>query len=534
MTFEYRRPRVAMLLAGTRLAVEAMCFVLCACQPLSTPAAPDPGAREVDGPCRPRGDVGPGVPHQASDRRFDTRELLRVLRPLDAETGVSLASAGDVDGDGQPDLWLGIGPAGRAHPGGLLVLSGRSGKLLHRLRLPATSPEFAFGAAVESIRDLDGDGTSDVVAAAWLPGSGSQPAALRLRLLSGREGCVLREVEVPGGEPTELLEWPWRSQMIQLLPLPLAGAERSLALAVIRGGDREASGELGSMFVLDMEHETVARRLPIPEADEGLAASFVAAAALPVGGEHVQMLVVAFRPQVNGWRISGGSGLEAIEVESGRHLWSGSIGSIVTALATVPGPDAGHPPRVAAALLQVEGTTFGSTVAVLSGQTGECLLETERGAEVLVRDLVCTTPTTAPTHSWLYWIEEAPAEKELDSWERRLCRWDAVNTTPACVALDLHPRPSARTLLSSQEPIGAGQADDEEVVIVGGWWAGPEDPVAVGALTAWHPQDGRQLWVKDWEEMRTAPSSILEPCGATANSSPSKATRALGRRCHGR
>ncbi|MEM7206041.1 MAG: integrin alpha [Planctomycetota bacterium] len=102
--------------------------------------------------------------------------------------GSAVAAAGDVDGDGAPDVIIGTpgSPNGTAE-----VLSGRTGGIL--LTLNGDSPGDRFGAAVAGVGDLDGDGRADLAVGAPEdtvrgPGAGS------VALVSGATGTVLRTV----------------------------------------------------------------------------------------------------------------------------------------------------------------------------------------------------------------------------------------------------------------------------------------------------------------------------------------------------
>lgn len=106
--------------------------------------------------------------------------LWKHLGDSSAALGIGLEAAGDVNGDGVPDV-----VAGAPGLNAVLVLSGKDGKELLRLR--GDSADVNLGSAAAGIGDVDRDGRPDIAGGA--PGNASAGAFTgRVIVFSGRDG----------------------------------------------------------------------------------------------------------------------------------------------------------------------------------------------------------------------------------------------------------------------------------------------------------------------------------------------------------
>jgi FG-GAP repeat len=101
--------------------------------------------------------------------------------------GVSVSAAGDLNGDGAADIAVGA-PDIRSRAGSVYLYSGRDGVLIRRL--DGAGPGSEFGFAPGPIADTNGDGTPDVLVGA----QGVADSRGAVYIFSGRDGTLLRTV----------------------------------------------------------------------------------------------------------------------------------------------------------------------------------------------------------------------------------------------------------------------------------------------------------------------------------------------------
>jgi hypothetical protein len=123
-------------------------------------------------------------------------ELQRLFGDNDYDfLGSSVGGLGDVDGDGVPDFFAGASCYANGKAGYARVFSGATGAKLYDVKGTATGERFGISGA--SLSDLDGDGVRDFVVGALHVSS--NPGYLRI--VSGASGATLRTIVAPANSP---------------------------------------------------------------------------------------------------------------------------------------------------------------------------------------------------------------------------------------------------------------------------------------------------------------------------------------------
>ena len=122
-------------------------------------------------------------------------ELASPNETFDGRFGVSVASPGDIDQDGVPDLLVGASKdvlGGRAY-----VFSGRDGIPLFELVSSNEESSGRFGNSVAGAGDVNQDGVADVIVGALCEDPDGVGCAGRAYVFSGRDGGLLFELVSP-------------------------------------------------------------------------------------------------------------------------------------------------------------------------------------------------------------------------------------------------------------------------------------------------------------------------------------------------
>lgn len=135
---------------------------------------------------------------------YDGRDATRLRTLTEPEMtanghfGYLVAGAGDVDGDGAPDVAVGAsrGPDGDAP---VYVFSGATGEVVRTLTPPSPESDGFFGYEAAPADDVNDDGVPDLAVGTEIPVSERNPVG-RVYLFSGASGTRLQMLTPPSGQ----------------------------------------------------------------------------------------------------------------------------------------------------------------------------------------------------------------------------------------------------------------------------------------------------------------------------------------------
>lgn len=139
--------------------------------------------------------------------------------------GAALAGGADFDGDGRPDVAVGCGLGSENPPDGVRVFSGATREAL--LRLPIEAVSGRPGYALAFLGDLDGDGSSELLVARSRGGDAltilSRASAPRVLPFPQRTGLTVRACALGDVDDDRVPDFAVSSHMAQLTPLGASG-----------------------------------------------------------------------------------------------------------------------------------------------------------------------------------------------------------------------------------------------------------------------------------------------------------------------
>ena len=161
-------------------------------------------AGDVDGDGRPEILIGAPSPTAGGGAAYlydhdGTTLLAQINGPAGARFGQSVASAGDVDGDGRAEILIGAyeaDPGGRADAGSAYLYDHDGTTLLAQIDGAAAGDKLGY--SVASAGDVDGDGRAEILIGAYYAAPGGRADAGSTYLYDHDGATLLAQIDGPG------------------------------------------------------------------------------------------------------------------------------------------------------------------------------------------------------------------------------------------------------------------------------------------------------------------------------------------------
>lgn len=303
-----------------------------------------------------------------------------LLRTLDAPVaqdllsfGYALALMGGADGEGAPGLVVGApgcDVGGRRCQGQVFIFDGRDGTLLRTLDHPRPQPYAQFGRPVVGMGD--GGGAAVIVGAPWQDVGGCRHQG-QVFVFRADDGTLIRTLDDPTAQP--------RAYFGRQIAVLHDRGRQARALAVAAPHQHAGGGYgQGQVFIFDAVDGTLIRALVDPLPQAGARFGRMIAAVGDLDGDGVEELVVgAPRHTVDGRRrqgrafvFSGADGTLLYALDDPQPQAGARFGDEVAGVDDLNGD--GLPEVAAAARLQdVDGNRRQGQVFIFNGANGQLM-----------------------------------------------------------------------------------------------------------------------------------------------------------------
>ncbi len=140
-----------------------------------------------------------------SGKEFETNTT-KVIRTIDSPApaakqrfGFFISVLGDVNGDGTPDIAIGTDPQDGTR-GKAWVFSGATGAVLYQLVSPAPQDGDRFGSRIGRAGDVNGDGVPDIIVGASSESVEGKAKQGQAYIFSGKDGTLIRPLDIPSSD----------------------------------------------------------------------------------------------------------------------------------------------------------------------------------------------------------------------------------------------------------------------------------------------------------------------------------------------